>query len=125
MSSLKHSIIFLILYLLNLLYFIVIYRISQKDTSLDPRVFHHENEFARGKSHVNGIESFWSYAKRRFAKFNGLSNEKFLLHLKETECRFNHREENFGALVASLFWQKKKKDASLDPLFFSDRVLLL
>ena len=73
------------------------------------RVFHHENEFARGKSHVNGIESFWSYAKRRFAKFNGLSNEKFLLHLKETECRFYHREENFGALVASLFWQKKKK----------------
>ena len=73
------------------------------------RVFHHENEFARGKSHVNGIESFWSYAKRRFAKFNGLSNEKFLLHLKETECRFIHREENFGALVASLFWQKKKK----------------
>ena len=45
------------------------------------RVFHHENEFARGKSHVNGIESFWSYAKRRFAKFNGLSDEKFLLHL--------------------------------------------
>ena len=30
------------------------------------RVFHHENEFARGKSHVNGIECFWSYAKRRF-----------------------------------------------------------
>ena len=73
------------------------------------RVFHHENEFARGKSHVNGIESFWSYAKRRFAKFNGLSDEKFLLHLKETECKFNHREENFGALVASLFWQKKKR----------------
>ena len=35
------------------------------------RVFHSENEFARGKSHVNGIECFWSYAKRRFAKFNG------------------------------------------------------
>ena len=26
------------------------------------RVFHSANEFARGKSHVNGIESFWSYA---------------------------------------------------------------
>jgi transposase-like protein len=25
------------------------------------RVHHHENEFARGKNHVNGIESFWSY----------------------------------------------------------------
>ena len=73
------------------------------------RVFHHENEFARGKSHVNGIESFWSYAKRRFSKFNGLSDEKFLLHLKETECRFNYRGENFETLVFSLFWQKKKR----------------
>ena len=33
------------------------------------RVFHFKNEFARGKSHVNGIESFWSFAKRRLAKF--------------------------------------------------------
>ena len=24
------------------------------------RVFHSHNEFARGKNHVNGIESFWS-----------------------------------------------------------------
>jgi transposase-like protein len=34
------------------------------------RVFHSENEFVRGKSHVNGIESFWSFAKRRLNKFN-------------------------------------------------------
>ena len=35
------------------------------------RVFHSENEFARGKYHVNGIENFWSFAKRRLSKFNG------------------------------------------------------
>ena len=45
------------------------------------RVFHHENEFARGKSHVNGIECFWSYAKRRVSKFNGSTDDKFILHL--------------------------------------------
>lgn len=73
------------------------------------RVFHHENEFARGKSHVNGIESFWSYAKRRFSKFNGLSDEKFLLHLKETECRFNHKGESFEIIIFALFWQNKKR----------------
>ena len=42
-----------------------------------------------------------------------MSDEKFLLHLKETEYRFNHREENFKAFVASLFWQK---NANLDPI---------
>jgi len=36
------------------------------------RVHHGENEFARGNFHINGIESFWSYAKRRLAKFNGV-----------------------------------------------------
>jgi len=58
------------------------------------RVYHSKNEFDRGKSHVNGIESFWSFAKRRLAKFNGLTDDKFFLHLKECEFRFNHRNEN-------------------------------
>lgn len=51
------------------------------------RIHHHENEFARGKNHVNGIESFWSYTKRRLNKFNGIRKTKFLLHLKESEYR--------------------------------------
>ena len=70
------------------------------------RVFHHENEFARGKSHVNGIECFWSYAKRRLAKFNGLTDAKFILDLKESECRFNHRNDNFASFIQRIFWGK-------------------
>ena len=70
------------------------------------RVFHSENEFARGKSHVNGIECFWSYAKRRLAKFNGLTDAKFVLHLKESECRFNHRNDNFASFIERIFWGK-------------------
>ncbi len=58
------------------------------------RVHHGEHEFARGNCHINGIESFWSYAKRRLAKFNGVPRQTFLLHLKECEFRFNHREED-------------------------------
>ncbi len=55
------------------------------------RIHHSANEFARGKNHVNGIESFWSYAKRRLLKFNGIHKTKFLLHLKESEFRWNMR----------------------------------
>jgi transposase len=58
------------------------------------RVFHSDNEFARGKCHVNGIESFWSFAKRRMAKFNGLTDEMFYLHLKESKWRFNLRHDS-------------------------------
>jgi transposase len=55
------------------------------------RVFHHENEFSRGKNHINGIEAFWSYAKRRLAKFNGIASHKFILHLNECQFRYNNR----------------------------------
>lgn len=55
------------------------------------RIHHHENEFARGKNHINGIESFWSFAKRRLAKLNTTKHSHFDLYLKECEWRFNHR----------------------------------
>jgi len=58
------------------------------------RVNHGKDEFVRGTHHVNGIESFWSFAKRRLQKFNGVSSETFHLHLKECEYRFNNRNNN-------------------------------
>jgi len=52
------------------------------------RVYHGANEFARdGHCHINGIESFWSFTKRRLAKFNGVK-ANFELHLKECEWRW-------------------------------------
>jgi transposase len=56
------------------------------------KVKHQDNEFSDGNgNHVNGIESFWSFAKRRLAKFNGIRKKDFANHLKETEWRFNNR----------------------------------
>ena len=55
------------------------------------RVHHGANEFARGKQHVNGIESFWSFTKRRFARLNGIQKKYFYYHLKESEFRYNCR----------------------------------
>lgn len=66
------------------------------------RVNHARNEFARGASHVNGIESFWSFAKRRLQKFNGVSARTFYLHLKECEYRFNNRNRELSKLLLKL-----------------------
>jgi len=57
------------------------------------RIRHRENEFARGNNHINGIESFWSYTKRRLRKYNGIRREYFLMHLKESEFRWNMKNE--------------------------------
>jgi transposase len=66
------------------------------------RVNHGQNEFVRGAHHVNGIESFWSFAKRRLAQFNGVAKHTFALHLKECEFRFNHRHESLYLAMLKL-----------------------
>lgn len=66
------------------------------------RVFHSKNEFARGKAHVNGIESFWSFAKRRLSKFNGVASHKFHIYLKECEFRWNHRNDDLYAIMRKI-----------------------
>jgi len=67
------------------------------------RVEHRDNEFAQQGNHINGIESFWSFAKRRLARLCGVPKHTFYLHLKETEFRFNHRHQDlFTVLIHSL-----------------------
>ena len=70
------------------------------------RVHHGTNEFARGKSHINGIESFWAFAKNRLMKFHGIPRDTFYLHLKECEFRFNYRKENLYYLLLRMFREK-------------------
>jgi len=69
------------------------------------RVNHGKNEFAiEGEIHINGIESFWSFTKRRLKKFNGVKNN-FELHLKE--CEFRWRKSN--ELMYNILKQNLKK----------------
>lgn len=56
------------------------------------KVRHDENEFAREDgTHINGVESYWSWVKRRLQKFNGVPRDHFAAHMVESEWRFNHR----------------------------------
>ncbi|WP_301098521.1 IS1595 family transposase, partial [Otariodibacter sp.] len=50
----------------------------------------HSTDFAKGKNHINGIENFWSQAKRVLRKYNGIDKKNFHLFLKECEFRFNY-----------------------------------
>jgi transposase-like protein len=70
------------------------------------RVHHQNNEFAKGKRHINGIESFWSFAKNRIIKFHGVSKSNFYFHLKECEFRFNYKSENIYQLILKLCREK-------------------
>ncbi len=62
--------------------------------ALDVSAFHHRRVnhselFADQENHINGIENFWSQAKRHMRKFNGIKEDHFYWFLKECEWRFN------------------------------------
>ena len=67
------------------------------------RVKHSKNEFVLGRNHINGIENFWGYAKHRLSKFRGISKNNFILHLKETEFRYNTKIQNQNLYKKLLF----------------------
>jgi transposase len=59
------------------------------DVGYDKQVrINKQKSFTNGRAHINGIEAFWSFTKRRLAKFNGVKTN-FELHLKECEWRYN------------------------------------
>ena len=73
------------------------------------RVHHCKNEFVRGNSHINGIESFWGYAKTRLVKFKGMDKKMFNLHLKECEFRFNNRGKDMYQILLGIFRKESLK----------------
>ena len=70
------------------------------------RVHHGNGQFVNGKRHINGIESFWSFAKRRLMKFHGIPQATFYLHLKECEFRFNYRNQNIYQVLLKILREK-------------------
>ena len=67
------------------------------------RVDHGRNEFTRGRSHINGIEGFWGFAKSRLSRFRGMHKSTFYLHLKECEFRYNNRNKDMYELMLKEF----------------------
>ena len=71
------------------------------------RVNHTNYEYSAGNgNHINGIESFWGYAKHRLVKFNGIPKEQFEIYLKETKFRFNHRGCDLYKVLLKMFRER-------------------
>ena len=59
----------------------------------------------RAKNHTStALGSFQGYVKRRFVKFNGLTDVKFILLLKESEFKSNHKNDNFASFTGRMFF---------------------
>lgn len=71
-------------------------------------VNHGKNEYSNKKgNHINGLEGFWGYLKRKLSAKGGIRRKKLYLYLGEYVWRYNHRKLNFkeqeNLLFAMLF----------------------
>lgn len=58
-------------------------------------VNHGDREYSDGKgNHINGLEGFWGYLKRKLAAKGGIRREKLFLYLGEYVWRYNNRNES-------------------------------
>jgi len=79
--------------------------------------FHHERidhskVFATGRNHINGIENFWGFAKRRLKMYHGGFKKNFPLFMKEMEFRFNQRDnDNVVELLTKMLMEDKSGPA--------------
>lgn len=59
-------------------------------------VNHGKNTYSDMKgNHINGLEGFWGYLKRKLAAKGGIRKERLHLYLGEYVWRYNHRKLNF------------------------------
>ena len=67
------------------------------------RVNHSKDEFSDFQGHhVNGIENFWSFTKRRMQRKNGVRKTYFELFLKECEWRYNRVDDELETELKQL-----------------------
>jgi transposase len=59
----------------------------------------HAVAYVDGAAHINGIEGFWSYAKRLHRLSHGVGRENFPVYLAEYEFRYNHREQHLQEIL--------------------------
>ena len=59
------------------------------------RVIHSKNEFASGNNHINGIKNFGGLCKIRLAKFRGMNEGTFYLHIADSTPKCNSSNKNF------------------------------
>jgi transposase len=77
-------------------------------------VDHSRGEFSDTKgTHINGLEGFWGYLKRKLAAKGGIRRERLPIYLGEYVWRYNHRKMNFKEqekLLMTLLYQNIRSE---------------
>jgi len=70
-------------------------------------VEHRKKEYTYGKNHINGLEGFWGYLKRKLAAKGDIRRKYLYLFLAEYVWRYNYRnyslKEQINRLLVNLY----------------------
>jgi len=67
-------------------------------------VKHEKNEYSDGRgNHINGLEGFWGYLKRKLKAKGGIRRSRLPIYLGEYVWRYNHRTLNLKEQENLLF----------------------
>lgn len=64
--------------------------------------YDNDKKFANKPSYVENLDNFWKFTKERMFKFQGIAKHKLYFHLKESEFRFNFRNDNLYKVMLDL-----------------------
>jgi transposase len=73
------------------------------------KLFRINNTYAgitKGRSQIDEIDLFWGMLKSRLVKFRGLNGSTLYLHVKETEFRYNYRNEDLFELLVNIIHKR-------------------
>lgn len=76
-------------------------------------VNHGDEEYVRGKIHINGMEGFWGLSKTNMQTYKGIRKTKWHEYLKEMEFRYNERQLSFEELAVKIIGLLCKKRRNL------------
>ena len=73
----------------------------------------HQETFAEGPAHINGIEGFRSFAKQLHRPCRGVARENFPRYLAEYEVRYNHRDDHLLTVLFEELIRPQRSEESL------------
>ncbi len=77
---------------------------------------------ARDSEAEQDIATFWTFTKARLQKFRGMNKKTIFLHIKESEFRYNNRDNDLFALLMDIIDDKSK--GSFNSYHYTDSMSL-
>ncbi len=69
------------------------------------RLYRMDAGLVNGKSQQDDITVFWGNTRSRLLKFRGMNKNTLYLHVKESEFRYNYREDDINKILLNIIYK--------------------